>query len=487
MEDPWSVDPTEGNIGPAVYKTGSYGDDLCSALVTPDLHLLSGSVLTFASKFGLENGWDKGELQISTDGGSIWERVEMGYPGNSNQAADACGLPAGTYFTGTDTTYNFYNADLSNWDNQVVKLRFILSTDNGGGGDGWWIDDLRVTNADVPGNCTTGSACEDNPFVDVVPEGPITTCEGQSEMLTAELTGGNGPFFYQWTRDGIDIAGADSSTYVANDVGTHLYNARVKAETCSDEATDGNFTEITWQGAPDFDGVDSATNAILPICTVDLAWDPASTVCPGPITYSVYRSTTSPVPVTPANRIASDLTDTTYSDAIGLDTGTTYYYVVRAVDSSNGQEDTNTVEASATPTSAFGLTCVTGQASPPSVPDGQGATSPLMGSRATVAGDVIDVSWDAASCPALAYNLLYGDLANVSAYALSGARCSVGTTGNYTWSGVPVGDLYFLIVGANGVGAESSWGTDSDLNERNGAAASGFCLVSTKNTDVICP
>jgi hypothetical protein len=487
MEDPWSVDSNDGNVGPSVYKTGTYEDDLCSGLVTPDLHLLSGSVLHFASKFSLEAGWDKGELQISTDGGSNWDRVEMDYPGSSSQTTDACGLSTGTFFTGNDTTYDFYNADLSQWDNQVVKLRFVLSTDDGGSGDGWWIDDIRVTNVDVPGNCTTGSACEDNPFINVIPEGPITTCEGQGETLTAVLTGGNGPFYYQWTRDGIDIAGADSPTYVANDVGSHVYNAMVHSETCADDVTDGNVTEITWQGAPDFNGVGSASNTNLPTCTIDLAWNPASTVCPGPITYSVYRSTASPVAVTPANRVASGLTDTTFSDSIGLITGTPYYYVVRAVDSSNGQEDTNTVEASATPTGQFGFSCVTGQSAPPPVPNGEQSTSPLMGSRATLAGDVIDVSWDATSCPALAYNLLYGDLADVASYALSGGRCSIGTTGNYAWSGVPDGDLYFLVVGTNGVGLESSWGTDSDLNERNGTSASSLCLVSSKNTTATCP
>jgi len=72
-------------------------------------------------------------------------------------------------------------------------------------------------------------------------------------------------------------------------------------------------------------------------------------------------------------------------------------------------------------------------------------------------------------------------------YALSGGRCSIGTTGNYVWSAVPAGNLYFLIVGTNGVGMESSWGTDSDLNERKGPSASGLCLVSSKNTTVTCP
>jgi len=487
MESPWSLSATEGNLEPGAYKTGAYGNGLCSGLETPELKLGTGSVLTFASKYSIENGWDKGEVQISTDGGSVWERVETDYPGSSSQASDACGLPPGDYFTGASGFYAFHTADLTSWNDEFVKIRFALSTNDSGIGAGWWIDDIDITNVDVPGSCVTGSTCADNPYVDVTPEGPFATCEGQAETLTAGLTGGNGPFLYQWTRDGIDIAGAESSTLDVNDGGTHLYNVKVRAQACGEETTDGNSTEITWTGVPAFDGIASAINAQLPTCTVELAWWPASTVCPGPITYDVYRSTASPVAVTPTNRIAWNLTDTSHADSLGLTGGVTYHYLVRAVEESTGQQDTNTIEASAVPTGQGGSFCATVQPPPAPAPDGEGNTSPLTGSRATIAGDVIDVTWDAASCPAPTYNLLFGDLADLSSYDLSGARCSIGATGNYTWSGVPGGDLYFLIVGSSGQGTESSWGTDSDLNERNGAAASGYCLVMTKNTALTCP
>jgi hypothetical protein len=486
-ESPWFVNPTEGYLEPAVYKTGAYTGNLCSGLETPELKLGSGSVLTFASKYSIESGWDKGEVQISTDGGSVWERVEMDYPGSSSQASDACGLPPGDYFTGAAPFYAFHVADLTPWNDEFVKIRFALSTNDSGIGSGWWVDDIDITNVDVPGSCVTGSTCADNPYVNVIPEGPFATCEGQAETLTAVLTGGNGPFSYQWTRDGIDIAGADSSTLVVNDGGTHLYNVKVRAQACAEEMTDGNSTQITWTDAPDFDGIASATNAELPTCTVDLAWAPASTVCAGPISYAVYRSTTSPVAVTPANRIAWGLTDTTYADSVGLTGGVTYHYLVRAVEESTGQADTNTIEASATPTGQGGSSCATAQPLPPPVPDGEGNTTPLMGSRGTVGGDVIDLTWDAASCPAAVYNLLFGDLADVSSYGLSGARCWLGTTGSYAWSGVPAGNLYFLIVGSDGQGTESSWGTDSSHNERNGPTASFRCLVSNKDTTLTCP
>ena len=94
-EAPWSIDPVEGNFGPNVYKTGAYPDNICAGLVTPELQIGFGSTLTFWSRYEIENSWDKGEVQISTDGGSSWQRVPLLYPGNSTNTSDVCGLPTG--------------------------------------------------------------------------------------------------------------------------------------------------------------------------------------------------------------------------------------------------------------------------------------------------------------------------------------------------------------------------------------------------------
>jgi len=128
-----------------------------------------------------------------------------------------------------------------------------------------------------------------------------------------------------------------------------------------------------------------------------------------------------------------------------------------------------------------------GPAAPPPVPDGSGATQPLRASRLTAGGDSIEVSWDATSCLATNYNLIYGSLSGVSTYALSGAACSMGPTGSYIWTGVPPGNLYVLIVGTDGAGTESSWGLDSSSQERHGAASSGVCGVTIKNATATCP
>jgi len=99
--------------------------------------------------------------------------------------------------------------------------------------------------------------------------------------------------------------------------------------------------------APTFSGISSATSSGN--CVIDLSWSAATAICAGPVNYSVYRSETSGFAPSLANRIATGLSGTSYTDASDLTNGTTYYYIVRATDQSNGQEDTNTVEQSAEP------------------------------------------------------------------------------------------------------------------------------------------
>jgi hypothetical protein len=648
---PWSFSDTGGNNGPAAYTTGAYGNNLCAGLNTPELRLGAGSVLTFYSQYAIENSWDKGEVQISTDGGVNWERVELapGYPGTSTNTSDSCGLPTGTYFTGdVPNTWTAYTADLTAWGNQFVLLRFALSTDTSVNGSGWWIDDISITQVDVPGACATGSSCADNPLVDVVPDGPLDECIGT--ILTADVTGGTGPFSYRWTRDGEEIPGANSPNYTVIDSGSHSYNCRVSALSCPDEVFDGRDTEITTGNTPSFGGVISAVDPQSADCSVQVDWSAGSTLCDGPLRYYVYRDTTTPVSTTPDNLIASNLSGISFLDSGGLVSGTAYNYLVRAIDKTMGTFDSNITEVSVAPmgpgagistaytedfedVAAFAQwtstvqpsskTCpqwnrvntITGRplggtgfyasansvpCGPPAVdtvfespsinldpagtvlnvtmeldlyynygtggdtatvevwdggawnvvwtnpaadvnghqrfdvttwaannpdfrirfnyvntdqwfsndnisieidvlnscaisfgpvptPTGAGSTAPVFASRATPAGDVIDVDWDTASCTAVGYNLVYGDLANVSTYALAGSECSLGTAGTYNWSAVPAGDLFFLVIGTDGAATESSWGADSQFGERNGLTPSGQCGTVSKDISGSCP
>jgi hypothetical protein len=647
-EAPWSIDGAEGFSGPNVYKTGDYGNNTCAGLLTPSLRLGTGSTLTFYSHYEIESSWDKGEVQISTDGGSTWERVSVDYPGSSTNTSDSCGLPTGTYFTGFGAAWTLYSADLSTWADQEVLIRFLISSDSSITDPGWWVDDITITQVDVPGECSTSTGCQNNPLVDVQPDGPMTTCVG-TPLFAASTVGGVGPFAYQWTRDGVDIPGATDSYFVPRQAGTYTYDCRVAAEGCSQSVSDPQPTEITQVDFAFFDGVQSVVDEQASDCSVALGWSPATTVCDGPVSYYIFRDTAPDVALAPENLVASGLTGSNYVDRGELSDGVTYYYRVQALERSTGMFDGNVSELSAAPSgpgtglntlfaedfedpasvalwsasvSPASRTCglwtvstapgsrptggsgsyavsdgspcgssptsttyesppidvstsgvvevtldldlfysylgggddasiqvwdgaswntiwsdanadfdghlsidVTAWAAgnpdfrvrldyqdidqwlavdnvvvvadivnlcattsgPSPAPSGEAGTAPLLGGRLTPAGDRISLGWDTNSCAASDYNLLYGDLAAVSSYTLSGSECALGRSGSFEWSNVPPGDLFFLVVGTDGDGTESSWGRDALYGERNGETASGQCSVVAKDVSGTCP
>jgi hypothetical protein len=152
-ESPWAVVAGQGVTG-AAYATGSYGNNTCGSAVTPVLPLGPSPELSFWSKYDIESGWDKGLVQISTDGGSTWERVPVNYPGNVTHDNDECDLGTGAFFNGTETVWTEFSASLAQWSGAEAQLRFVISSDGWYDGDGWWIDDISVAGTAVAGSCT---------------------------------------------------------------------------------------------------------------------------------------------------------------------------------------------------------------------------------------------------------------------------------------------------------------------------------------------
>jgi len=99
--------------------------------------------------------------------------------------------------------------------------------------------------------------------------------------------------------------------------------------------------------APEFPGLESAVGGLGGTCSNQLDWTSAVAECGGPAFYNIYRSTTPGFTPAPQNLLAGGHTGTTAVDVSGLIEGTTYYYVVRAIDLHNGVEDPNTIEHSA--------------------------------------------------------------------------------------------------------------------------------------------
>jgi hypothetical protein len=108
---------------------------------------------------------------------------------------------------------------------------------------------------------------------------------------------------------------------------------------------------------PGFAGATSATSLDGPACGITLNWTPATVRCPlKQIRYNIYRGTTPDFVPSPATRVASCVPGpSSYVDVNVLTGGISYYYVVRAEDTSTGHggacggnEDTNNVVVAGT-------------------------------------------------------------------------------------------------------------------------------------------
>jgi hypothetical protein len=193
---PWSVASTGGDAGPKVYR-GDSSLGVCADLVSPVLSLdasPSTPQLSFSTihtlewvavgAFGFSEG-SVGQVEIATGPAfDVWTRLPLSpdYP----QQVDLTGTTCDTitddagYFSGTDTVYSTYTADLSGMAGEDVQIRFRLSGDFFYPSGSWWIDDIQVTDTLVPTTCTTQAS------------GPPPIPDGASvagEPLTVSLNG----------------------------------------------------------------------------------------------------------------------------------------------------------------------------------------------------------------------------------------------------------------------------------------------------------
>ncbi len=107
------------------------------------------------------------------------------------------------------------------------------------------------------------------------------------------------------------------------------------ASACVTAATTGACT-----AAPLFSGLATAIDSRQAECRVDLNWSAAVPACGGGAQYSVYRDTTPGFVPGAGNRIANAVNGNAFSDFDAVD-GVRYHYLVRALDTVSGAEDSN--------------------------------------------------------------------------------------------------------------------------------------------------
>lgn len=109
--------------------SGDYGNNVNVALRTaapiPISNAIATPVLTFWQRYDLESGYDKGYVEISTNGGTSWTQL-------------------GSYVTGTNLSWHIVERDLTPYKGQNVLIRFRLQTDSSVTRDGWYVDDVII-------------------------------------------------------------------------------------------------------------------------------------------------------------------------------------------------------------------------------------------------------------------------------------------------------------------------------------------------------
>ena len=215
----WTVRPNDNpNNATKIYATtssGNYPDSSCMALESETIFLGANPTLSFRSRYDTEQGWDGGYVDVATEAGGFnnWTKLDtINYPGvmTGPLGDPACGTPGFAdgqrVFTGTSpVSYDPFSGSLSAYANQRVRIRFLFSSDSSTNQAGWFIDDISITDAKLPGPCTTdlcfgvscndGNACTDdtcNPSNGqcIFTNDNTNTCSDGNACTTGDACGG---------------------------------------------------------------------------------------------------------------------------------------------------------------------------------------------------------------------------------------------------------------------------------------------------------
>jgi len=145
----WDATTADYHSAPNSYTDSKSGMYVANATVTMSstnnisLTGYSNPILSFWTKWDIENSYDCGLIQISTNSGSTWTSLK----GTLSKSASGIGrqLPAGApVYDGTLSTWTQETVDLTAYAGEQIKLRFALWTDEGLNKDGWYVDDISI-------------------------------------------------------------------------------------------------------------------------------------------------------------------------------------------------------------------------------------------------------------------------------------------------------------------------------------------------------
>ena len=130
-------------------KNGNYINNatVTMTLTNPiDISGFTNPRLSYYTKFDIEDNYDYGQVEISTNNGSTWIPLTGNYtqPGVSPQPV---GQPV---YDGVISNWVKEDISLASYLSSQLKIRFELKTDGGVRRDGWYLDDIGIFIYSIP-------------------------------------------------------------------------------------------------------------------------------------------------------------------------------------------------------------------------------------------------------------------------------------------------------------------------------------------------
>lgn len=149
----WAVTTTSYHSSPNSFTESPDGNYNASSTVTMTLSNslnlvgITNPRLTFYTKYDIENGWDYGQVEISTNNGSTWIPLQGQYtnPGTGN--AQPNGEPL---YDGIRGEWVREEISLAVYVSNQFKIRFELKSDASIEQDGWYVDDIGILYYSIP-------------------------------------------------------------------------------------------------------------------------------------------------------------------------------------------------------------------------------------------------------------------------------------------------------------------------------------------------
>lgn len=136
------TDSPSGNYSANTTATLSYSNQISFTDIL-------GAILEFDTQWDIENNYDYGQVQISTNNGSTWIPLAGQFTNLGTGSFQPNGQPL---YDGTQSTWVHESIDISNYANQPLRLRFYFRSDGSIQSDGWYVDNVKISvyNSVVP-------------------------------------------------------------------------------------------------------------------------------------------------------------------------------------------------------------------------------------------------------------------------------------------------------------------------------------------------